>query len=166
MEFPNLSFTSELADSASPQFHLQAQALDNYVSGSADTCRDTARHTHLPSILFLCCCSHLNTNHVFAALSFPPFPSLDLLIMQLCIPTFTSSLLPFTLSKCKAETGAVHAVCVCLCELLKNPRETLEEGSGDGGGLLFRAEDKPGVCQPSARPREQRKRVRRRAELQ
>lgn len=49
VEFPNLSFTSELADSASPQFHLQAQALDNYVSGSADTSRDTPSSTPRPS---------------------------------------------------------------------------------------------------------------------
>lgn len=45
VEFPNLSFTSELADSASPQFHLQAQALDNYVSGSVDNSRDTPSTT-------------------------------------------------------------------------------------------------------------------------
>lgn len=32
VEFPNLSFSSELIDSTSPQFHLQAQALNNYVS--------------------------------------------------------------------------------------------------------------------------------------
>ena len=32
VEFPNLSFSLDLADSASPQFHLQAQALSQYVS--------------------------------------------------------------------------------------------------------------------------------------
>lgn len=36
MEFPNLSFSSELADSTSPQFRLQAQALNHYVSGTMD----------------------------------------------------------------------------------------------------------------------------------
>lgn len=36
MEFPNLSFSSELADSTSPQFRLQAQALNHYVSGTVD----------------------------------------------------------------------------------------------------------------------------------
>lgn len=36
VEFPNLSFSSELTDSSSPQFHLQAQALNHYVSGTAD----------------------------------------------------------------------------------------------------------------------------------
>lgn len=35
VEFPNLSFSSPLADSASPQFRLQAQALNHYVSGLA-----------------------------------------------------------------------------------------------------------------------------------
>lgn len=35
VEFPNLSFSSELADSTSPQFRLQAQALNHYVSGTA-----------------------------------------------------------------------------------------------------------------------------------
>lgn len=34
VEFPNLSFSSELADSTSPQFRLQAQALNHYVSGT------------------------------------------------------------------------------------------------------------------------------------
>ncbi|XP_034003479.1 suppressor of tumorigenicity 14 protein homolog [Trematomus bernacchii] len=32
VEFPNLSFTSELTDSSSPQFRLQAQALNHYFS--------------------------------------------------------------------------------------------------------------------------------------
>nr|XP_061821067.1 suppressor of tumorigenicity 14 protein-like [Nerophis lumbriciformis] len=32
VEFPNLSFSSELADCSSPQFHLQAQALNRYLS--------------------------------------------------------------------------------------------------------------------------------------
>lgn len=32
VEFPNLSFSSELTDSTSPQFRLQAQALNHYVS--------------------------------------------------------------------------------------------------------------------------------------
>ncbi|XP_071341324.1 suppressor of tumorigenicity 14 protein homolog [Trachinotus anak] len=32
VEFPNLSFSSELTDSTSPQFRLQAQALDHYFS--------------------------------------------------------------------------------------------------------------------------------------
>lgn len=36
MEFPNLSFSSELTDSTSPQFRLQAQALNHYVSGTLD----------------------------------------------------------------------------------------------------------------------------------
>lgn len=36
VEFPNLSFTSELTDSSSPQFRLQAQALNHYVSGAMD----------------------------------------------------------------------------------------------------------------------------------
>lgn len=35
VEFPNLSFSSELADFTSPQFRLQAQALNHYVSGTA-----------------------------------------------------------------------------------------------------------------------------------
>lgn len=34
MEFPNLSFSLELADSTSPQFGLQVQALKHYVSGT------------------------------------------------------------------------------------------------------------------------------------
>lgn len=33
VEFPNLSFSLELSDSTSPQFRLQAQALNHYVSG-------------------------------------------------------------------------------------------------------------------------------------
>lgn len=37
VEFPNLSFSSELMDSTSPQFRLQAQALNHYVSGMVDT---------------------------------------------------------------------------------------------------------------------------------
>ena len=32
VEFPNLSFSSELTDSSLPQFRLQAQALNHYVS--------------------------------------------------------------------------------------------------------------------------------------
>lgn len=36
VEFPNLSFSSELTDSTSPQFRLQAQALNHYVSGTVD----------------------------------------------------------------------------------------------------------------------------------
>lgn len=36
VEFPNLSFSSELTDSTSPQFGLQAQALNHYVSGAVD----------------------------------------------------------------------------------------------------------------------------------
>lgn len=40
MEFPNLSFSSELTDSTSPQFRLQAQALNHYVSGTVDISSD------------------------------------------------------------------------------------------------------------------------------
>lgn len=36
MEFPNLSFSSELTDSTSPQFRLQAKALNHYVSRMLD----------------------------------------------------------------------------------------------------------------------------------
>lgn len=41
VEFPNLSFSSELADSTSPQFRLQAQALNDYVSGIPPTATAT-----------------------------------------------------------------------------------------------------------------------------
>lgn len=36
VEFPNLSFSSELTNSTSPQFRLQTQALNHYVSGTFD----------------------------------------------------------------------------------------------------------------------------------
>lgn len=36
VEFPNLSFSSELTDPTSPQFRLQAQALNHYVSATVD----------------------------------------------------------------------------------------------------------------------------------
>lgn len=158
MEFPNLSFTSELADSASPQFHLQAQALDNYVSGTADNSMDTPSPP--PSILFLCCCSDFN--HPFPALSFILcffFLAFFLLTFKIyhCIPTFTSSLRPSL--DWGLNVKLKQELCVCVRAPEKPPRTWGRRGSF--------SEPRTNLAFVSPRRGSgAAKRVRRRAELQ
>ncbi|XP_056868687.1 suppressor of tumorigenicity 14 protein [Takifugu flavidus] len=46
VEFPNLSFSSELADSTSPQFRLQAQALNDYFAELYESSPWSCYHLH------------------------------------------------------------------------------------------------------------------------
>lgn len=101
MDFPNLSFSLALADSTSPQFRLQAQALNHYVSGLAHT--PSISKTNVPTLTLeplLSSALPFHTIHLFLLSSFYSAVSLSISVSAGV--------------KCKAETGhGRENVCVC-----------------------------------------------------
>lgn len=118
VEFPNLNFSSELMDSTSPQFRLQAQALSHYVSGMVDSSIDysplpvsfmppSQNNTALLLIILFCCLplhSYL-FSFFFISLVFLP-PSCSLSLSALFSPSFCLSLVVLNV-KLKQELGTV-----------------------------------------------------------
>lgn len=156
MDFPNLSFTSELADSTSPQFRLQAQALNDYVSGISPSARPSIFKADV-SILTL----ELLVSSVLPLHGIRPHGTcltfVFIVLFVFFVPTLAVSSASVSSSdsagvKCKAETG--HGT-VCVCVRPSSPDPV--------GEAPFRTEDKPGVCE-SGEPRSAR--ARGRADLQ
>lgn len=101
MDFPNLSFSLALVDSTSPQFRLQAQALNHYVSGLAHP--PPISKTNVPTLTLeplLSSALPFHTIHLFLLSSFYSAVSLSISVSAGV--------------KCKAETGhGRENVCVC-----------------------------------------------------
>lgn len=174
MEFPNLSFSSELADSTSPQFRLQAQALNRYVSGTAplpltgsplndasECCLTLLPQAGADLVVALtlisismagCCCFFLmphiqNTAappHLLSLLSF--FFFFFFLLIYFTLPSLLFFFPPAQHLPLPLSLSLAGSV---KCKAVTRPGHSVCAGSRDPQGQgPFRAEDKLSICEP------------------
>lgn len=116
VEFPNLNFSSELMDSTSPQFRLQAQALNHYVSGMVDSSIDynplpvsftpPSQNNTALLLIILFCCLPLHSYFPFSLSVLSSSLPLALSLSALFSPSFCLSLVVLNV-KLKQELGTV-----------------------------------------------------------